>query len=73
MTDLRRDFSFDGMDMAQLLARREQLTAVAAKAGENTDIQILAELVAIHSTLRRRSGGPPKQARAKSLPTIEDL
>lgn len=73
MTDVMKDFDFNGADATQLMARYELLREKAIAEGDNVDTLILREMVAICQVLRRRSGGPPKRARPKAMPTIDDL
>jgi len=41
--------------------------------GTNVETSVLREMVQILDVLRRRTGGPPRVARPKAIPTIEDL
>jgi ribosomal 50S subunit-associated protein YjgA (DUF615 family) len=73
MPNVMNDFSFDGMESPQLIARYEQLRAIALAKGDDATTEILSEMVAICQVLRRKSSRPPKTPRLKANPTIRDL
>ena len=67
----------DSMTPQDLEARRREIVTAAAGVYENLSNEQLQELAYITSSLRRRTAGPPKTARAtgvaKVKPTIDDL
>lgn len=73
MTNVRKDFTFDGLDHPSLLARYNELRSIALSKGEDVETDILREMVALCAVLRRRSSGPPRTVKPKALPSLEDL
>lgn len=73
MTDVTKDFDFDSTDTAALQIRYSSLREQAILRGDDVSTDTLREMVALCQVLRRRSSGPPKTARPKAIPTIDDL
>ena len=63
----------DKTDPNILQARYNLLRENAVANGTNVETSVLREMVQILDVLRRRTGGPPRIARPKAIPTIEDL
>lgn len=75
MANVRKDFSFDGLKHTELLARYNSLREIALSKGQDVETDVLREMVALCAVLRRGSklSGPPRTARTKSIPTLDDL
>lgn len=65
----------DAMSPQELEFRRREILDVAKGKYEDLSLDLLSELSFIVGSLRRRTAGPPKAAKAASKikPTIDDL
>ena len=73
MTNVVKDYDFEGLDQPTLLARYALLRDEALAKGDNVATSVLSEMVALCQVLRRRSAGPPKAPKMKAIPTLDDL
>ena len=75
MTNIAKDFDFKGVDALTLMARYNSLREEASTKGENVDLLVLQEMVAICNALRRHATGNrvPARPRMKAIPTLDDL
>jgi len=75
MTNIAKDYNFKGVDPLTLMARYNVLREEATLKGENVDLTVLQEMVALCNALRGHATGNrvPARPRMKAIPTLDDL